>query len=195
MTKFAKHPSFLKALALCALLGASSLLASPFSIDVDHTDVGFKIKHMQVSQVRGNFKTYKAIVEYDAKKGPTKLEASIDVASIDTNNETRNGSLRSPEFFDAKKYPKITFKMTKFVKKGKDGGVVSGTLNMHGVSKPIKLEFSLGGLATIDGKQKLGFTLSGVINRRDFNIAKDTSSLMLGDEVTLDIEVEADATK
>lgn len=195
--KFITKRKRMKKILLSSLLAVSllstGLFAKEYTLDKAHTDIGFKIKHLQISNVKGNFKDYSAVIDFDPKSAEfKKLEATIKVASVNTENETRDNHLRQDDFFKAKKYPNMTFTMKKYEKISNEKGKMIGTLTLAGVSKDISLETEIGGFAKgKDGKEKVGFSLSGKIKRSDFKFAPNTSTLTLGDEVKLDIEAEA----
>lgn len=179
---------------LVASLFSASLLAKEYDVDKSHTNVGFKIKHLQISNVNGNFKDYSAVIDFD----PTnyefkKLEATIKVASVNTENQTRDNHLQQDDFFKAKQYPDMTFVMKNYEKTSKEKGKMTGTLTIAGVSKDITLDTEIGGVATQNGKEKIGFSLSGKIKRTDFNFASGSSNITLGNDVDINVEVEAAA--
>ena len=127
------------ALAL-ALAAAGNAHASSWTLDPDHSTVGFAVKHMMVTDVKGTFDKFTGTVELD-DKDPTKskVEVEIDVSSVNTRNAKRDEHLRSPEFFDISKAPKMSFKSTK-IEAAKDGSLtITGELSMHGVTKPVAL--------------------------------------------------------
>ncbi|AJC90624.1 YceI family protein [Campylobacter subantarcticus] len=177
---------------LAASILTSSALSKEFSLDKAHTNVAFKIKHLQISNVNGNFKEYEAVIDFDSAKFEfNKLQANIKVASINTENKARDAHLQQDDFFKAKNHPNITFTMSKYEKISDEKGKMHGVLNIAGVSKDIVLETEIGGVIKTDGgKEKAGFTLQGQIKRSDFNFAPDTTSLTLGDEVQISIEAE-----
>ena len=186
---FKLMPSF----ALSSLLSLSSFLyAGEYSIDESHSKVGFTIKHMMISNVSGEFKKYNADIIYDEKnKKFTTLTATVDPSSVDTGIEKRDNHLRSPDFFDIKKYPEIMFNMIKH-----DGDVVEGNLTMHGISKNVKLNLEVGGIAKSPwGDQRFGFSLTGKINRKDFglnwNKAIESGGFVVDETVKLTIDIEA----
>ncbi len=171
------------------LLGSMSLFAAPYSVDVSHSSVGFKVKHMMISTVSGNFSGFSG--SYDLEKGHLKsLSGTVKVKTIDTGITKRDDHLRSADFFDATTYPEMSFAMT--TQKGK---TVSGNLTMHGVTKAVKLTMDMGG-EVIDpwGNKRSGFTLNGTINRKDFglnwNKAMEAGGVMVGEEVQMTIEIE-----
>ncbi|MBK2001261.1 YceI family protein [Campylobacter sp. LH-2024] len=187
----------MKKILLSSLVAASflsaSLFAQEYSLDKAHTDIGFKIKHLQISNVKGNFKDYSAVIDFDPKTYEfKKLEAVIKVASVNTDNQTRDNHLRQDDFFKAKKYPDMTFVMKKYEKINKEKGKMTGILTIAGVSKEVVLDTEIGGMAKgKDGKEKIGFSLNGKIKRSEFKFGAGTSTLTLGDDITLSIDAEA----
>ena len=128
------------ALPLAIAFSATPAAATTWKLDDSHSTVGFSVKHMMVSDTKGAFDTYTGTIEVDDKDVTrSTVNVELDTASINTKNKKRDEHLRSPEFFDAAKFPKITFKSTK-VAKAKGGGLaVTGDLTMHGVTKPVTL--------------------------------------------------------
>jgi polyisoprenoid-binding protein YceI len=172
-------------------------LAADYSIDSAHSAAQFSVRHLMVSNVRGEFSKVTGKVVYDdAKPTATAVEASVDVATVNTREPKRDEHLKSPDFFDAAKYPSFTFKSTS-VKKTAQGLDVSGQLTIHGVSKPVVLHVSGITKEIKDpfGLLRRGATATTVINRKDFgmtwNKGLDGGGVVVGDEVsiTLDIEV------
>ena len=179
--------------SLAVALAASFANAAVYEIDPAHSNIGFKIKHLSISKVSGNFGKFDAVIDYDKDAKELKaLEATIETASVNTQNEKRDEHLRSTDFFNAAKFDKITYKMVKFEKESDTEGKVVGTLTMHGVTKPVVLKFELGGFtADKNGKEKIGFSLEGETKRKLFEIGLDTSEITLSDKVGLEIEIEA----
>ena len=182
------------------LAGFSSLaMAAAYTVDGSHSIVGFSVKHLVISKVKGQFKKAEGSFDFDEKKNEiSKVDIKIDVASVDTNDKKRDEHLSSADFFDAKKFPQITFKAGKAsVKKG-ETTKLPGTLTIRGVSKPVVMELTYNG-STIDPwkNEKSGFSLTGKINRQDYGIswnkALDKGGVAVSDEVV--IEVEGEATK
>lgn len=170
---------------------------SDWQIDPYHSAANFSVKHMMVSNVRGAFAKVAGTVDYDGKNLKlAKVDATIDTASINTNDEKRDEHLRGGDFFDAKKYPTITFKSKKIVPAGKGKFSMTGDLTMHGVTKTVTLAVE-GPTAPIKdqkGKQHIGATATGKINRRDFGITYnsvlDNGGVAVSDEVQLTLDVE-----
>jgi polyisoprenoid-binding protein YceI len=184
------------ALALAALAFVSTARAQDvYTADPVHTSIAFHVKHLMVSDVRGEFKTYTATITLDPKNVEnSSVEVTIDAPSISTNNEKRDGHLKSPDFFDVEKYPTITFKSKKIVKKG-DGWVAVGDLTMRGVTKEIELPFTLTGPVNLGPASVIGVSAATEINRQDFGVSwnksLDNGGVVVSDKVRIEIEVEA----
>ena len=168
-----------------------------WNLDVVHSTVGFWVRHLMVSKVHWSFSKWTGSVSFDEKAPEaSKVSAEIDVASIDTKDAGRDGHLRTPDFFDAEKFPKITFKSTK-VEKVSDGNYkLTGDLSMHGVTKPVTLDVEYGGRATHPQMgERVGFSAKGHLNRKDwglsYNQVLDAGGVALGEKVEIAIEIEA----
>lgn len=181
----------LSSILAVSLLGVNAI-AKDFSIDKAHSSVGFKIKHLQISNISGSFKDYNANIDFNSDTFEfNKLQANVKISSIDTDNQTRDTHLQGDDFFKTKKYPEMTFTMSKYEKISNEKGKMYGTLNIAGVSKDIVLDTEFGGVAKMDnGKEKVGFALKGEIKRSDFKFAPETSTLKLGDEITINIDAQ-----
>ncbi len=175
---------------------AFGLSAAEYSIDPAHSAIGFSVKHLSISTVRGTFSDFTGTLEFDeAKKQLISGTGTVKTKTIDTANEKRDEHLQSPDFFDAKKYPEITF----VVKSAKTAGnkiTVNGDLTMHGVTKPIVLNGEyLGAAKDGYGNNKIGFSVNGKINRKDFglnwNMAVETGGVLVSEEVGLNLELQA----
>lgn len=166
--------------------------AKEFVIDNAHSNIGFSAKHMMISNVKGNFNVYNAEIDYDAdKKVFNKLSAKIEAASVDTGIAKRDDHLRSADFFDVEKFKTIDFVMTSM----KDGKV-HGKLTIHGITKDIVLESTIHGVVKdFQGHQRVGFSLEGKLNRKDFGLTwnkiLEGGGLTVSDTITIAIEVEA----
>ena len=168
----------------------------PFKLDAAHTDVAFKVRHLAVSYTRGSFQAVAGTLALDPKDiGKSSVDIRIDVASIDTANEKRDNHLRSPDFFDAAKYPSMHFVSTR-VYKAKRGLRVDGKLTLHGVSRVVTLEIEDMSPAVVGpyGFERRGFTATAKIDRRDFGLmwskALETGGLVVGYDVYITIEAE-----
>jgi len=157
----------------------------------------FKVRHLGISNVTGQFKTFDASIEMDPEDLSTlKARAVIDVASVDTEVETRDKHLRSADFFDAENHPKIEFVSTKAEVVGENEVKLYGGLTIRGVTKPVVLDAVLGGVITDPrGNLRTAFTASGTINRKDFGVSwnqlLDNGGMVVADEVRIEIELEA----
>lgn len=166
-----------------------------WALDPTHSEVSFKIKHMMISNVSGNFKAFNASGETQGDDFTTaKVSFNADVNSITTNNEQRDGHLKSADFFDTEKYPHLKFETTKIEKDG-DDYIVNGNLTIRDVTKPVKLKAELGGIAKDPyGNTKAGFTLEGKINRKDFGLTwsavTEAGGIVVSDDVKLYAEVQ-----
>jgi polyisoprenoid-binding protein YceI len=165
-------------------------------LDTVHTHVGFTVKHMMVTTVRGQFKSYRGEVRLDPKDfARSTFSGEIDVASIDTGNADRDQHLRTNDFFDAEKFPKITFKSTKIEPKGENEFVVSGDITIRGVTKPIALDVEyLGTSKNPYGKTVAGIGVRGTINRKDFgvsfNAVLEAGGVAVSEKVKLEVDIE-----
>lgn len=185
--------------ALLMTICALPALAEPvtYKIDVDHSTVGFQIRHL-FSQVQGRFDKFQGTVTFDPE-APTsaKVEGSIEAASINTHHAKRDQHLRSKDFFDVEKYPQIIFRSTGVsdVDAVKKTGKLNGVLSMHGVEKPIVLDVAfLGEGKDPWGNRRSGFTATTTLARKDFGInwneTLDTGGVLLGEEVQIQIQAE-----
>ncbi len=168
--------------------------AGKYNIDSAHTKVGFEISHLVISTVDGRFEQYSGEVEMGKAITDTKIDATLQVASLTTGNADRDKHLKSPDFFDAAKFPTITFKSTKIT--GSAGALkVTGDLTIHGVTKPVTLESKYMGVVNDPyGNNKIAFTAKGKISRKDFGLTWNKAieaGPVVGDEVTLLLNVEA----
>jgi polyisoprenoid-binding protein YceI len=182
--------------AVIVLLPALTF-ASTWNIDPDHSNIGFKVRHLMVSNVKGVFGKVRGVVNVDEKElTDSKVTATIDTASIDTGVAKRDADLRSERFFDVAKYPTMTFVSTKVARDGADKLKVMGDLTIHGVTRPVVLDVEgpSGEVKDPMGHIRRGASASTKINRKDFglnwNKAMETGGVLVGDEVDINIEVE-----
>lgn len=171
------------------------MAATKWVLDPMHSEVQFKIKHLVISTVTGSFKKFEghAVTENDTFEN-AQVSFSLDVASIDTNQEQRDEHLRNNDFFDAATYPQITFTSTSLIKKG-DDYKLAGNLTVKDVTKPVTLDVEFGGTATdFYGNEKAGFEVTGKINRKEFGLTfhavTEAGSIVLGDDVKLFANVQ-----
>ena len=171
--------------------------ATTWTIDPDHSNVGFKVRHLMVSNVKGNFDKHTGTVEINDKDiTKSKVEVSIDTNSVNTNVQKRDEHLRSADFFDVAKYPTMTFVSKKVAKAGKDKLKVTGDLTLHGVTKSVVLDVEGPTKESKDpwGNFRKGATATTKINRKDFglvwNAALETGGVAVGEEITIVLEIE-----
>lgn len=185
-----------------AALAATSAVAAPLNMTVDksHSEVGFDVRHL-FAKVHGRFNDFSADIVLDqANLANSSVNATVQAATIWTDNERRDGHLKSEDFFAAEKYPTLTFKSTKIAPAGKDKFKMTGDLTMRGVTKSVTFDGEILGVGAVGvGGQSWGtrggFTATTVINRKDFGInwnkTLDNGGLMLSDEVTITLNIEA----
>lgn len=181
----------MKKLGLLSIFFASALFAGNYKIDTAHSNAGFTVKHMMVTNVKGSINDIAGTFEYDEKANAlVKVEGELKVASIDTKNEKRDAHLREDDIMDAAKFPTITFKSTKV-----EGDKVYGDLTIKGVTKNIALDLENGGAFG----EKAGFALSGKINRSEYGVtwnkALEAGGVAVSDEVKLEIDIEGNLQK
>jgi polyisoprenoid-binding protein YceI len=171
--------------------------AATWNIDPDHSNVGFKVKHLMVSNVKGNFDKHTGIVEINDKDiTKSKVDVTIDTASINTNVQKRDEHLRSADFFDVAKYPTMTFVSKKVAKAGKNRLKVTGDLTLHGVTRQVVLDVDPLSKESKDpwGNIRRGTTASTRIDRKDFgltwNKGLETGGVLVGDEILITLEIE-----
>jgi polyisoprenoid-binding protein YceI len=167
-----------------------------WAVDAVHSSIDFSIKHLVIAKVKGNFQSIEATIEADPEDLTTAdIEFTVDIASIDTRNADRDNHLRSADFFDIEKYPKLTFKSTKIVKTDDGEYDVTGDLSLHGVTRPETFKITYEGTAKDPwGNEKVGFSGNGSINREDYgltyNAALETGGVLIGSKVNVTIEIE-----
>lgn len=167
---------------------------STWQIDPSHSEIGFHVRHMMVSKVRGRFTEFSAeLVTAEAVEDST-VTVEVTLESIQTGNEQRDGHLRSPDFFATDENPTMTFRSTGVKPKG-DDWTLDGELTLKGVTKPVSLDFELAGLGPdAYGGYRAGFSGKAVINRQDFGVTwnqtMETGGVVVSDKVTIEIEAE-----
>jgi polyisoprenoid-binding protein YceI len=167
-----------------------------YKIDPDHSDIMFKVKHLMISTVTGIFKKFDATLEVnedDLTQAKATFEADVD--SVDTKNEQRDAHLKSDDFFNAEQFPKMTFKSTSIKKSGDDEYRLIGDLTLRDITRPVELKVEYNG-STKDpwGQERMGFEVSGKINRREYGLkwsaVTEAGGLVVSDEVRLALNVE-----
>lgn len=181
----------IKKISLLSLICAGSLFAGSYSVDKSHSEVGFKVKHMMISNVKGNFTNFEGSFNYDESKNSLiSLSGTVSTNTINTDNIERDEHLKAPDFFDVKIFDKISFK-SKEIK----GDKVIGDLTIKNITKEVSLSLENGGTIKDPwGKNRAGFKLSGDINRTDFGLTYnkilESGGVAVSDKVKLDIEIE-----
>jgi polyisoprenoid-binding protein YceI len=169
--------------------------AGTYALDASHSHVGFSVRHAMVSKTRGRFADVSATITVGADPADSSVEADIQMASIDTRDEKRDGHLQSPDFFDAEQFPTMSYRSTRVTPQG-NRWLVEGELTIKGITKqvPLEVEFE-GGAKDPWGGTRIGFTAHAEINREDYgltwNQALETGGVLVGKQVKIDLEVEA----
>ena len=183
-------------LGLASILASSALFAGTYNVDQAHSSVDFKVKHLMLSNVKGNFKKFSGSFEYDEKTKTLKYATGIiEASSVNTENEKRDEHLRADDMLGSKKYPQIKFKLTNI-----DGDKAYGDLTIRDITKKVKFDFeNNGALKDPWGNERAAFALDGKINRKDFGLTYndllESGGLVVGDIVKLNIEIEGIKTK
>jgi polyisoprenoid-binding protein YceI len=171
--------------------------AGDYKIDPAHSIIGFAIRHLEINWVEGRFKDFSGVIHYDDKDvTKSSVEFTAKIESIDTGVAPRDKHLRTADFFDAEKYPEMTFKSTSVERKGKNGYVLNGDLTLKGVTKPVSLPFTIAGaIKDGGGNTRFGIDAQTKINRRDFGITwgktLESGGFDVGNEVTINLNLEA----
>jgi polyisoprenoid-binding protein YceI len=166
-----------------------------WQIDSSHSQITFSVRHMMISNAHGRFEKFAGVVNFDeANPTQSSVDIRIDAASINTRDEKRDGHLRSPDFFDAAKYPEITFKSTRIEKFDDNHGKIYGDLSMRGVTHEVVLTTEYSGQNSIWGRTSAGFDASTRINRKlwglTWNQALESGGLLVGEDININIELE-----
>ncbi len=169
--------------------------AATWTIDPVHSEVGFSVRHMMVSKVRGRFTKFSGQIVSAADPLQSSVTAEIDLSSIDTGQEQRDNHIRSADFFEVETYPTMTYRSTGI--RVEDGEyVLAGELTLKGVTRSVPLRLELGGFGPdAYGGYRAGFTATGEINRHDFNVSFSapmaTGGVVVADKIQLQLEIEA----
>lgn len=181
-----------------ALFAATATNAekAEYTIDPGHTEIGFSVKHLVITNVKGQFNEFEGTIFYDPEKiENSSVDVTIQAASVDTDHEKRDADLRGEGFLEVEKFPTITFKSTEVREKG-DAFVAVGNLTIHGVTKQVEIPFVLNGpIQDPWGNTKIGVEASLTINRKDYGLTYnkmlEAGGLVVGDEVKIQLDVEA----
>ncbi len=165
-----------------------------WAIDPTHSEITFKVKHLMISNVKGEFRTFQANIDGEDFTNST-ISANIDASSISTNNDDRDTHLKSPDFFEVEKYPEITFVSKSIKKVDDDEYQLVGDLTIKGTTKEITLDTEFGGyMKDPYGNEKAGFSINGKLNRKDFDLnwndALEAGGVMVGNEIKINAEVQ-----
>jgi polyisoprenoid-binding protein YceI len=176
--------------------GVELPMPGTFTLDPSHTHVGFSVRHMMVSRVRGRFTSFTGTVTVADEHTLSAVEVEIDLASIDTRDDGRDTHLRSGDFFDVEVNPTMTYRSTSVSSLGKGRYAVQGDLSVKGVTRPVELDVTYEGVARDPwGNERLGFSATAEIDRDDFglgwNQALETGGVLVGKAVRIEIEAEA----
>ncbi len=183
--------------ATASTVAATTPATTTWTIDPSHTEIGFAVRHMMISTVRGSFQGVNGtIVLNEANPAQSHAEVTIDVATVNTRDAKRDEHLRSADFFDVANHPTITFRTTRIDPAGQNRFKVTGDLTIRGTTRPVVLAVEVHGRnRTPWGTEVLALTAETTINRKDFglnwNVALETGGVLVSDEVKLIAEVEA----
>ncbi len=172
------------------------MATTKWTLDPAHAEIQFKVRHLMISHVTGSFSQFDAAIETtDDNFDTSKISFSAEIDSITTNNEQRDGHLKSADFFESSKFPTLSFVSTKFEKVSGEEYILYGDLNFHGVTKNVKLLVEHGGIIKDPwGNTRTGFTVDGKINRKDYglawNAATEAGGVVLGEDIKLHANVE-----
>jgi len=191
-----KRMKKINALMIALLISASAIAQSTWTIDKVHSKIGFAVAHMGVAETEGKFNEFDGtIVTKSDDFDNAEVSFVAKTASIDTDNERRDGHLKSADFFDAEKYPEITFKGN-LVKAGEKQYKLKGDFTMHGVTKQVEFDVTYGGRMNTGRGEKAGFKFNGQLNRQDYGLTwankVATGEMVVGDMVDLLIRIELD---
>jgi polyisoprenoid-binding protein YceI len=169
-------------------------MATTWQLDPTHSELGFKVKHLMITNIKGEFRNFSAAIDgEDFSKAA--ISAMIDTSSIFTNEDNRDAHLKNADFFDVDNHKEMTFKGSSLNKIDNENFELTGMLSIKGISKEIKLDLEYGGTSTDPwGNEKMGFSINGKINRSDyglnFNAALETGGFLLGEEVKISADLQ-----
>ena len=183
-----------KGFAMTATI-AAGYKTGTWTIDPSHSDVSFTVRHMMISKVRGNFRTFEGTITTAEDITASAVSVSIDLSSIDTNSEQRDNHIRSADFFEVEKYPTMTFTSTSIKAKG-DDWIITGDLTLKGITKSVDLATELSGFGPDAwGGYRAGFSAKTEISRNDFGVdidmPLDGGGVVIGDKISISLDIEA----
>jgi polyisoprenoid-binding protein YceI len=178
-----------------ATVAIPSYLAGTWKADPVHSEIAFSARHLMVAKVRGRFTSYDVTIVTNQDPLGSSVTATIDLASIDTGNQPRDHHLRSADYLEVDKYPTMSYRSTG-IRHTDDGWVIDGELTLHGVTRQVPLAVEVNGFGPDPfGGQRAGFSVTAQINRRDFGIdltiPMDGGGVVVGDQVSISLEIEA----
>jgi polyisoprenoid-binding protein YceI len=173
----------------------TDLTPGVWNVDPSHSTIGFVARHLMVSKVRGHFATFSGTLTIDAEPLQSKVEATVDIGSITTNDETRDGHLKSADFFDLEKNPTMTLVSTGIDKDGSDY-ILHTDLTINGITKAVDFELEFDGVSGDPwGGTRAGFSAEAEVNRKDWglewNVALETGGVLVGEKVKIQLDIEA----
>lgn len=176
------------------IIDVPTLTTGTWAIDPTHTEIGFTVRHMGLSKVRGRFNHFAGTVHVADDLSASTVEATVDLASVDTNNEMRDNHLKSTDFFDVDRQPQMAFRSTGIQVDGQ-GGIITGELTVNGTTKMVELETEFFGVGMdAYGNTKAGFSATTQISRKafgiDFNVPLDAGGVLIGDKVEVELDVQ-----
>lgn len=192
------RPQKKKELTMTAMTSAQALDAltpGTWTIDPSHSSVGFVARHLMVSKVRGEFRSFSGALTIAEDRLASSVQASVEMNSVSTGDDQRDGHLRTGDFFDTEQFPTMTFTSTA-VRAAGDDFVLVGDLTIKGVTRSVEFELEFDGVSPDPwGGTRAGFSATTVINRKDFglewNVALDTGGVLVGDKVTITLDIQA----
>ena len=175
---------------------ATAAPVGTWNIDGSHSNVNFQAKHLGIATVRGAFTKFEGTLELGEDLSTSKAYGTVEVASVDTNEDARDEHLRSADFFDAEQFPQITFQSTEIKSVDDDELEITGDLSIHGVSNPITLKAELAGTEEDPwGNQRVGLEVEGKLDRKDygmtFNQALGSGNVLVSDKIKLSLDISA----
>jgi polyisoprenoid-binding protein YceI len=169
-------------------------MATTWQLDPTHSELGFKVKHLMITNIKGEFRNFSAAIDGE-EFSKAAISAMIDTSSIFTNEDNRDAHLKNADFFDVDNHKEMIFKGSSLNKIDDENFELTGMLSIKGISKEIKLDVEYGGTSTDPwGNEKMGFSINGKINRSDyglnFNAALETGGFLLGEEVKISADLQ-----
>jgi polyisoprenoid-binding protein YceI len=170
------------------------LIAGTWTLDSNHSELGFTVRHMMVSKIRGRFRAYSGTAEVADDPLRSTVTVTIDATSYESGNEVRDNAVKSADYLDVATYPEYTFRSTGIRVDG-EAYVLAGNLTIRGITRPVELPFEYNGITRDPfGNDRIGFSVRGEINRKDYGIVTelpmDGGGVVVGDKVKLDLDIE-----